>query len=383
MKTMSGIFSPLECSVSPARQLRQWLAVAMLALMAGNASAQNQPAMMPYPPAPVGGKFVSWPTPLPAYFTNAPEVTRLVGDREQMEQYVAANPDSVYTPWLRNSLATGYRHSGRITLALNHWAGVWQQLKDATDPAARSEANHALAGQLELLTSLGRVESLYDLLKAAEGRTISDPADRERIEKAREGYVMMLRNPGLNYRCGTLALAEIARLQGKPATTINALIEEPSPSQGVSLSRLVQLSRQYDLGLVAVKRTDNTPLPVPCVVHWAQNHYGALLEYRADLGCYRAIFGEPNWISAPDVDAEASGYFLIPENQVRHHGRWFPMGNAPRFLGEATFTPFPTARTRVQSGPDQSQKKCPDCPDAKGMPVMVGDGTLCQRVSGG
>ena len=367
MRTISGVFLLLKSPVSPARRLRQWLNVAVLILMTGNAIAQNQPAMMPNQPAPIDGKAVSWPTPLPSYFTNAPDVTRLIGDREQMEQYVAVNPTSAYTPWLRNSLAASYRHSGRITLALNHWAEVWQQLKDATDPAARSEANHALAGQLELLTMLGRVETLHGLLKAAEGRTISDPEDRRRIEKAREGYVMMLANPGLNYRCGTLALAEIARLQGKPASTINALIEEPSPSQGVSLSRLVQLSRQYGLGLVAVKRTDNTPLPVPCVVHWAQNHYGALLEYHADLGYYRAIFGEPNWISAPDVDAEASGYFLIPANQRPASWPLVSDAECAQVLGRSFIYTIPDSKDKgCKVNPTNPKQKCPPC---SGMPI--------------
>jgi hypothetical protein len=38
--------------------------------------------------------------------------------------------------------------------------------------------------------------------------------------------MMMLRNPELNFRCGTLALAEIARMQGKPTSTVDALIQE-------------------------------------------------------------------------------------------------------------------------------------------------------------
>jgi len=362
------------------------LGIALIVLLNGHALAQNPLASLPSsstPPtfvtaqnqpnalgvAPMGN-VAAWHSALPAPIANAPELNGVVGDRQQMEQYVAANPDSPYAPWLHNTLASTYRHSGRITLALSHWRTVWQQLKNATDSDSQNEANHALAGQAELLTTLGRVGELHDLLKAAEGRNISDPADRQRIEKAREGYVMMLRNPELNFRCGTLALAEIARMQGKPQSTIDALIEEPSPKEGISLLRLVQLSRQYDLGMVAVKRTDSTPLPTPCIVHWAQNHYGALLEYRADLGSYRAIFGEPNWISAPDVDAEASGYFLIPANQRPASWSLVSDSECSQVLGKSfIYTIDDTKDKGCKVDPTNPGAKCPDCPDAKGMPA--------------
>ena len=97
---------------------------------------------------------------------------------------------------LKNT-STVYRNAGRITPALSHWKNVWQKLKDSNDVESQNEANHALAGQAELLTMLGRTGELHDLLKSAEGRTFSDPADRGRIEKAKEGYMMML----LRQRC--------------------------------------------------------------------------------------------------------------------------------------------------------------------------------------
>ncbi len=270
-------------------------------------------------PLPTSGQFPATQTQSSGWQNNLSrnvpdELKGIVGDTRAMEQYVATNPNSIYAPQLRNTLASGYRQSGRITPALTDWTTTWQELKSATNAESYGEANHALAGQLELLTSLGRVETLHDLLKAAQDRSFS-PEDRQRIEAAREGYITMRQNPGLNYRCGTLVLAEIARKQGKPASTIAALVEEPSPKEGISLLRLVQLSRQYDLGMVAVKRTDRTPLPVPCVVHWVQNHYGALMDYNQSVGAYRVIFGEPNWMSAPDIDSETSGYFLIPADQ--------------------------------------------------------------------
>jgi RHS repeat-associated protein len=368
------------------RQRRNFVGFASFVLLTACAFAQNQTATLPEdsptstaPTQPgmlsdtsalTTGNVIALRSAVPSFIANAPELSSVVGNTEQMEQYVSANPNSQYTPWLHNSLASSYRHAGRITLALSHWKTVWQQLKNATDTESQNEANHALAGQAELLTTLGRVGELHDLLQSAEGRSISNREDREHLEKAREGYVMMLRNPELNFRCGTLALAEIARMQGKPTSTIDALIQEPSPKEGISLLRLVQLSRQYGLGLVAVKRTDNTPLPTPCIVHWAQNHYGALLEYRADLGSYRAIFGDPKWISAPDVDAEASGYFLIPENQRPASWPTVSDSECSQVLGKSFIYTIDDSKDKgCKVDPTNPNSKCPDCPDAKGMPA--------------
>ena len=307
---------------------------------------------------------------VPSFVISNALAAETIGNREEMKEFIAANPNSPSTPWLENSLATIYRNAGRITPALNYWRAVWQSRKNATDSESKAEANHALAGQAELLTMLGRTEALHALLKTAETRTFTDPADRERIEKAKEGYLMMARYPELNFRCGTLALAEIARMQGKPASTIDALVEEPSPKEGISLLRLAQLSRKYGLGLVPVKRTDDTPLPTPCIVHWSQNHYGALLEYRADLGCYRAIFGNPKWISAPDVDSESSGYFLIPANQ--RPASWPIVSDAEcaNVLGRSFIYSIDDSKDKgCKVKPTDPVVRCPNCPDAKGMPA--------------
>jgi len=313
-------------------------------------------------------KVPGWQNNLPANLANVPdELKTIVADPKQMEQYVTTNPNSIYAPQMRNALASGYRQAGRITPALNDWSTTWQELKTATNAETYGEASHALAGQLELLTSLGRVETLHDLLKAAQNRTITDPEDRRRIEAAKEGYITMRQNPSLNYRCGTLVLAEIARMQGKPASVINALIEDPSPKEGISLLRLVQLSRQYDLGMVAVKRTDRTPLPVPCIVHWAQNHYGALLEYRQNLGAYRVIFGEPNWMSAPDIDSEASGYFLIPAYQRPASWPLVSDEECAQVLGRSYIYTINDSKDKgCKVNPTSPNAKCPTC---KGMPT--------------
>ncbi len=250
-------------------------------------------------------------------------VAAVANSTEALEAFAVAYPDCGWAPGARKVLGTHYRESGLATLGLTNWSFAWCRLKDMTNDAAKSVANYALASQAELLSSLGRVSELHTVLQAAEAREFLEHNDRRRIETAREAYQMMVSHPALSFRCGSLALANIARQQEQPDETIAALIEEPSTTIGISLARLVELNASHGLGLVAVKRTNSEAVPVPAVVHWSQSHYGALLEYDSAIDFYKVVdptFGEPRWISASNLNAEASGYFMVPTNQV--HGSW-------------------------------------------------------------
>lgn len=236
-----------------------------------------------------------------------------------LETFANQHPGSAWAPSIRAWVADSYRNVGRHTKALDHWKDAWNALKDSLNPGEQHLANHVLAGQLELLSSLGRVQTLHELLMAAEGRVIDNHNDRRQIEIAREAYVIMATHPGLSYRCGSLALANIARAQQGPQSVINALVAERSTTNGISLRRLAELSRVHNLGLVARKRSDGDFVPLPAVVHWSQNHYGAVLEYRPEIDCYRIVdptFGDPKWITTDALNAEASGYFLVPESMA-------------------------------------------------------------------
>jgi len=287
-----------------------------------------------------------------------------------LEQFIARHPQSPWTPALHHALAESSRQNGRYTRALTHWDAAWNELKESRDSGGRELANHVLAGQLELLSSLGRVETLSELLKAAEGRTILEHNDRRRIEIAREALMIMASHPGLSYRCGSLALANIARAQQRPQAVIDALVAEQSTTHGISLLRLGDLSRQHGLGLVEVKRTDASRIPIPAVLHWAQNHYGAILGYRADIDCYHIVdptFGDPRWVSTDVLDAEASGYFLVSANQRPSGWETVSETEAATVFGRG----YPY---NINDGRDEGCKRDPtqpnlQCVPCQGMPV--------------
>jgi len=97
-------------------------------------------------------------------------------------------------------------------------------------------------------------------------------------------------------------VAKNLRLQYDP----RAVLKVPSPTNGFSMKALADLSRQLGLGLVPVVRGTDTKLVVPSLVHWQQNHYGAIVSRLGNL--YKVVdptFGQPRRLTADAINAEA------------------------------------------------------------------------------
>ena len=106
-------------------------------LIATTALAQSLPV------TPTPAKSLVGQSRISAGFADAPDdLKAMIGNREQMEQYLTTNSGSVYAPRLQNMLASGYRQSGRITPALKDWSATWQQLKDRKSTRLNSSHRH-------------------------------------------------------------------------------------------------------------------------------------------------------------------------------------------------------------------------------------------------
>ena len=85
------------------------------------------------------------------------------GGIDAVEQFIASNPGSPWTPSLNENLAEYNRNRGRYTLALSHWDAAWNETKDGTDPNSREIAGRTLGLWCRLLGSLGRKDELQKL----------------------------------------------------------------------------------------------------------------------------------------------------------------------------------------------------------------------------
>ena len=90
------------------------------------------------------------------------------------------------------------------------------------------------------------------------------------------------------------------------------------------------MSAGLGLNLIKVKREPGSAIILPAVVHWKVGHYGALT--RELYGKYLLedpTFGNHTWLSADALDAEGSGFFLIPSQAL-------PAGWSPASAAEAS-----------------------------------------------
>jgi YD repeat-containing protein len=112
-------------------------------------------------------------------------------------------------------------------------------------------------------------------------------------------------------------------------------------------------------------REPGADLVVPSVVHFTVDHFAAVMRYEGD----RYLLEDPTfrndaWVTGAALDAEASGYFLVPPGELPEGWRPVEAAEAGRVWGRG-FVPNPPP----PSGPcDPSTDPCPQCPDGMTVP---------------
>jgi len=258
---------------------------------------------------------------LTALRSEGPASSTRLADEERclnaLAQFVTAHPESAWTPSARSILARYYRANGRYTLALEQWQSAWKATKDFANGDGKNVADDTFAYWTRLLASLGRLEQLQALYQEAEGRVFDGGPLQQMVNATREAMGTMKRSPGISYRCGTFSLANVAQvIKGKNFRS-ERIEKAESPVGGFSLEALQTMSDQETLGLTAVRRAGDDSIPVPCVIHWRQNHYAAVLEQRGDR--YRVVdptFGRPQWLAKETINEEASGFFMVVSDRI-------------------------------------------------------------------
>jgi RHS repeat-associated protein len=91
------------------------------------------------------------------------------------------------------------------------------------------------------------------------------------------------------------------------------LLKAPSTQHGLSLSQVAKLSQEAGMNYQMAFRQPGTPFVVPAVVHWKVGHYAALVRQQGD----RYLLQDPTfqndvWATGQALEAETSGYFLLP-----------------------------------------------------------------------
>jgi RHS repeat-associated protein len=295
---------------------------------------------------------------------------------DEMEQFLVNRPNSAWAPSLRCNLGLYYRKTGRLTLALQQWEAAWRALNGSNERTARDIANTAFAHRASLLASLGRVEELGLLLEATRNRNFGMGEMRHLMNQTLEGYRQMLADPASAYRCGSLALANVSRKLGVPDEVTVQFVKAGSPETGFSVQQLLALAHSQNVRLSAVFQEAPAEIVVPSIVHWAQEHYAAVIEQRGtDYYVVDATFGAPRWIDIKTIHAEASGVFIVPSDRIPVAGH--------RLLSEAESAEV-FGRGNPNHTGDWHDPNCETCPcPVGGGPGPNGNGGNGPKGNGG
>jgi RHS repeat-associated protein len=276
-------------------------------------------------------------------------------DFSSLTRFLETHPAS---PW-RASLLTGlgaiYRHTGWFSKALACWDEAWNLAKGETKVPAKTVADVAVAETLELNARLGRYDRLQALFAEIEGRDLN-PALSEKVRGARQGLWLMLNRPEDAFRCGPMALNKICGGKVSPELFDEKLFHSRSTTQGICLSSVCDLAGELGMKFQMARREPGAPVILPALVHWKLGHYAALLK--AQNGQYLVddpTFGDPIWVSQAALDAESSGYFLVPAGPLP--AGWQPVTSeeGKAIWGKGTTKASDNSRTRPCD-----KKNCPN-----------------------
>lgn len=285
-------------------------------------------------------------------------------DFSSLTGFLENHPQSPWRVALLTDLGLEYYNTAHYSLALEAWKTAWPLAKDVTEAKGKVIADRAVGELAYMYARLGRMTELDALLKSVQDRVFCGPAT-ERISGAREGLATMKENPGIAFRCGPLALHRI-KLSIDPKNAGTEIIYSSASTQrGFSLLQVAELSQKLDLNYQMACREKGSPFVFPSVVHWKVGHYAAMI--RQEGGRYLVqdpTFQNDAWVTKEALEAETSGYFLIPPGALANGWRTVEAKEGKSIWGKG-----------IVGGPDPGGGGGPPGPPppCKGMAVASSD----------
>ena len=230
--------------------------------------------------------------------------------------FLEKHPKSAWRVALLTCLGLEYYNTAHYSRALEVWQEAWMLGEQATQLRGKLVADRAACELAALYSRLGRTTELEVLLKSVENRMFIGGAS-ERINIAREVLTNMKHRPEVSFRCGPLALQSIKRSIDPEAPVELEIFNSASTPNGFSLPQVAELSTKVGLSYQMAFRQERGEFVVPSVVHWKVGHYAAIVRKDGD----RYLLEDPTfatrvWATRPTLEAETSGYFLIPPGEL-------------------------------------------------------------------
>lgn len=272
------------------------------------------------PLVPIGGE--------PAAAENAALASALLGyskrsspdDFASLTDFLAQHPKSPWRAALLTGLGFEYYTTAHYSLALEAWSKALEGANEAKDIRGGIVMARAAEELALLYARLGRMTELEALLKSTGCQAA--PGASEKINLTREALWMMQNRPEVSFRCGPLALQRILLsdqrlLASAPTNAMMHIFNSASTQNGFSLPQVADLSKRVGLNYQMAFREKGNDFIVPSVVHWKVGHYTALVRQEGDRYLLEdPTFGNTVWATRQALEAETSGYFLLPPGEL-------------------------------------------------------------------
>ncbi len=272
------------------------------------------------PLVPIGGE--------PSAAENAALARALLGyanrsgpdDFASLTRFLDEHPQSPWRAALLAGLGFEYYTTAHYSLALEAWSNALEGAREAKDTSGSIALARAAEELALLYARLGRMTELEAFLKSTGWQTA--PGASEKVNQAREALWMMQNRPEVSFRCGPLALQSILRSDQSllASATTNAMMEifnSASTQKGFSLTQVAELSQKIGLNYQMGVREKTGEFIIPSVVHWKVGHYAALVRKEGDRYLLEdPTFGNTVWATRQALEAESSGYFLLPPGKL-------------------------------------------------------------------
>jgi RHS repeat-associated protein len=242
-------------------------------------------------------------------------------DVSSLTGFLDAHPRSAWNAALLTNLGLEFYNTGYYSRALEAWNRAWALAQGATDLQGKALADRAVGEFACMLARVGRMGELEALLETLAHRAFRGAAT-ERIAGAREGLWNMRNRPEIAFRCGPLALHCVALFLDPRNTGADAIRAAQSTQDGVSLAGLADLAHTLGPDYRMAFREHGAEFVVPSVVHLRLDHSVAIVRREGNRYLLRDhTFRQNAWLTQAALDAETSGYCLLPPGHLPHGWR--------------------------------------------------------------
>jgi RHS repeat-associated protein len=276
--------------------------------------------------------------------------------------YIEAHPQSNWNAALYLNMGLGYYHAGYYSRAFTFYEKAWQLGRNATSPQARLLIDKAVGELAEMHARIGHAKDVEAVLADVGKRPVGGPGT-QLLQGAREGLWAFHNTPDTAYLCGPQALKNVLITLKASKKQIKIADDARSGEHGFSLTQLSALADKAKLKYTLIHREAGQPIPVPSIINWNVHHYAAIVG--TQNGLYHIqdptfAMGDGMLVSTKALDAEGSGYYLVPATVMKANPKngWRVVAakseEAKAVYGMGATTIFPTYWTG-----NTSQGNCP------------------------